>query len=836
MSALKKYSCSLLLITAAVIIISFDANAQISGEIDNLIIELAGEESLKGKLALTIQLGEAYQKSDYHYKSIEYYKDALELEKEINNKPSANTNYLIGANYLHLNDPDKAKNFLQKAMSLSDDDLEKEKITRSLLEIARSENDFREAKAHCNQLITLSFNNDDNYGVAYYQNEMGIILQLQDSTSQANNYFIKSLKSCQKVERQFPALNATVLTNLGASHSVLGNYIKARDHLDDARRIWRELDNKPLLADAYNYLAANEFAYSRYQLALSNAKQAIDIIGESQNNETLLKSYQIMSSVYQAQGDWELYQTYFDKYQALNQTMEEEKLLRQQKQLEIHAAIDKKERLLRQQAFENESKAMALRQLELEQEKQLQALRLTEAALKNKALESQKLELQSRQQQQRLEMARQKALADKMDAEVERQKAIADAQLAETEKLKAEADKRRAEAQKQQQEKELTALKLEKEQRSSFYFRILLIISLAVLALIVVGYIQNKTTLNNLKVTQNKLVQSEKMAALGRLLSGISHEINSPLSAIKSNIEKVNSVKTDVLMSIINMAHELNDNEFKRFEKITRECLNHKSELRTYEIRVLTKQLYEKLARLNISNPEKTTELLADIELFEINEDLKQILEGGNHLVIFKAITQLKDAFVNLENSSEGVKKASNIMKALKAYTHHDDKDKKVWIDLGESIDLTLELLKHELQKGIEVIKDYHTGYKFFGNPDELGQIWSNIISNAIHAMDYKGVLTIAIVKKKNTIKIKFHDTGCGIDPADKEKIFDAFFTTKIVGKGSGLGLDIAMKSVKKHHGDITFSSLPGDTTFTVTLPNILKEEMKDMDNLKEMA
>jgi signal transduction histidine kinase len=117
------------------------------------------------------------------------------------------------------------------------------------------------------------------------------------------------------------------------------------------------------------------------------------------------------------------------------------------------------------------------------------------------------------------------------------------------------------------------------------------------------------------------------------------------------------------------------------------------------------------------------------------------------------------------------------------------------------------------------VIRQYEPLQPVFCYPDDLNQVWENLIHNALQAMDYKGKLTIAVRKQDSHALVAISDTGKGIPDAMKRKIFEPFFTTKPAGEGSGLGLNIVKKIIEKHRGTITFESQPGKTTFYVSLP-----------------
>jgi signal transduction histidine kinase len=139
--------------------------------------------------------------------------------------------------------------------------------------------------------------------------------------------------------------------------------------------------------------------------------------------------------------------------------------------------------------------------------------------------------------------------------------------------------------------------------------------------------------------------------------------------------------------------------------------------------------------------------------------------------------------------------------------------------NLSEGIDTVLTLYQNQLKKGIEVKRNYTELPPVLCYPDELNQVWTNLIHNALQAMDYRGTLTIEVMQQEQHTCISITDTGAGIPAEIKSKIFEPFFTTKPPGEGSGLGLDIVKKIIEKHQGKIEVESIPGQTKFTVSLP-----------------
>ena len=142
-------------------------------------------------------------------------------------------------------------------------------------------------------------------------------------------------------------------------------------------------------------------------------------------------------------------------------------------------------------------------------------------------------------------------------------------------------------------------------------------------------------------------------------------------------------------------------------------------------------------------------------------------------------------------------------------------------VDIHELLDSTVTMLERQLGDGITVVKDYDRTLPpihVFGA--ELNQVWTNLIDNAAQAMDGDGILTLTTRRVDDWLEVEVADTGPGIPDGVVDRIFEPFFTTKPVGSGTGLGLDISWRIVVgKHHGDLTVTSVPGDTRFLVRLP-----------------
>jgi len=182
-------------------------------------------------------------------------------------------------------------------------------------------------------------------------------------------------------------------------------------------------------------------------------------------------------------------------------------------------------------------------------------------------------------------------------------------------------------------------------------------------------------------------------------------------------------------------------------------------------------------------------------------------------------ITHSHTAYALLEQVGHGSQRISEIVKALKDYSYMDRAPVQE-IDVHEGLDNTLVMLQAKLKQGIDVRRDYGADVpKFEAMGSELNQVWTNLIDNAVDAMDGSGHLVVATSSDGESIVVEISDDGPGIDTADVDKVFDPFFTTKLPGKGTGLGLNIVYNIVRGSGGRIEVESRPGATTFRVEIP-----------------
>ena len=325
---------------------------------------------------------------------------------------------------------------------------------------------------------------------------------------------------------------------------------------------------------------------------------------------------------------------------------------------------------------------------------------------------------------------------------------------------------------------------------------------------------------NQLQNAQEQLIQSEKMAALGQLVAGIAHEINTPLGAIRSSVENIADFLKENLLQFPVFFNSLTPEYRKYFLEILERSSQQKANLSSKEKRQLKKVLIQELEAEEISNADSIADTLVDLGIYDRISALVPLMQDENGYQILEKAYQVASIQKSTDTIRTATEKAAKVVFALKNYARYDHSGEKVRSQIIEGIETVLTLYNNQLKHGIEVTKNYEANVpSLLCYPDELNQVWTNLIHNAIQAMDYKGSLTISVTHQGDSLLVSITDSGKGISPEVMPRIFEPFFTTKPPGEGSGLGLDIVQKIIQKHDGKIFAESVPGKTTFTVNLP-----------------
>ncbi|MFA7043533.1 MAG: PAS domain S-box protein [Bacteroidales bacterium] len=329
-------------------------------------------------------------------------------------------------------------------------------------------------------------------------------------------------------------------------------------------------------------------------------------------------------------------------------------------------------------------------------------------------------------------------------------------------------------------------------------------------------------TIEELSRTQNKLIFAEKMAALGSLIGGIAHEINTPLGAIKASSSNIQDVVEKINVDLPWVINHASPEEICWLFKLINEVDARDISVFTKEERKRKRELTTLFEDNQIENAPNIADTIVSLRINQSDESLLEMIKLPNTQSLLQILKVLSSLKRNANNIAVSVEKASNVVRALKNYIYKNNQGDCEATNLRETIEtvliLTSNMIKHSKT---EIVTKFESIPLVFCKQDEMCQIWTNVITNAIQAMGEGGTLEIGTTLSKNdTIKIWFKDTGCGISEEVKPRIFEPYFTTKGKGIGTGMGLDISRQIVENHHGKIYFESEMGKgTTFFIEIP-----------------
>jgi|JI8StandDraft_1071087.scaffolds.fasta_scaffold00305_7 two-component system NtrC family sensor kinase len=346
-----------------------------------------------------------------------------------------------------------------------------------------------------------------------------------------------------------------------------------------------------------------------------------------------------------------------------------------------------------------------------------------------------------------------------------------------------------------------------------------------------------------LEEAQAHLVQSEKMASLGIMVAGIAHEINTPAAVINGSSDNLeaNMVYTFTHLSDLNKLiqnQELRDTYIELLFGLLKEEI--KGKIDPKDKFKLKKEIKQKLMTEGISEADaiELSVFLVEQSIPNKENELVRIWkEGGKE--VYDLLKNSIGLHRNVKNIKYAIKNIVRIVKALKYYSHLGQAS-YAEADLHEGIENTLIIMQNQIKQGVEIERHYADLPPVKCNLDELNQVWTNLITNALHAMKKTVSPKLQIFSRKigeDYVMIGFEDNGSGVPAGIKDKIWDPFFTTKDQGEGTGLGLGIVKGIIEKHKGRIEMESEPNKTKFLVYLPlngpgdvpNIPKEIIREI-------
>ena len=220
------------------------------------------------------------------------------------------------------------------------------------------------------------------------------------------------------------------------------------------------------------------------------------------------------------------------------------------------------------------------------------------------------------------------------------------------------------------------------------------------------------------------------------------------------------------------------------------------------------------------SNTEDISDLLVDLGIYKDIQKYATVIASENAKELLEAALKLSEIKFRNDIIASSIDKVSKIVFSLKNFARFDDENVKISSDIHESIETVFTIFYNKLKRGVEVVRDYNIQQVIPILPDQINQVWMNLVQNSIYAMETNGTITVKTYIKGNYAVIDFIDTGKGIPPENLGKIFDPFFTTKPQGEGTGLGLDIVKKIIQNHNGKIEVESELGKgSMFRIYLP-----------------
>ncbi|HWF20135.1 MAG TPA: ATP-binding protein [Verrucomicrobiae bacterium] len=337
-----------------------------------------------------------------------------------------------------------------------------------------------------------------------------------------------------------------------------------------------------------------------------------------------------------------------------------------------------------------------------------------------------------------------------------------------------------------------------------------------------------RETANRLRNVEGYTQQREKLASLGTMAAGLAHELNNPAAAARRAAAHLQETTDRLQCFLCDLTQHLehthwehllaaSDEAFERLKKIS--SLDHleRSDREDALATWLTGHRVPKAWEL------APTFVTAGLDVDWLNTTIQNIPPASwvGALCWLEARLSLTMLLSQVEQSTTRI---AELVKAVKSYSHMDESPMQE-VDIHDGIESTLTMLSHKLKK-VTVVRSFDRALpRFMAYGSELNQVWTNLLDNAIDAVDGAGKICVSTTFEDNQAVVEIVDNGPGIPQDVQTRMFQPFFTTKSVGSGTGLGLVISNRIVAdRHGGEIEFESKPGETRFRVRIPLIHRE------------
>ena len=341
-----------------------------------------------------------------------------------------------------------------------------------------------------------------------------------------------------------------------------------------------------------------------------------------------------------------------------------------------------------------------------------------------------------------------------------------------------------------------------------------------------------QTVITRLRHVESLLRQQEKMASLGTLSAGLAHELNNPAAAIRRSAAQMGESLAEWQRLSYQLAGlAVRSGLSSWFEQANTDILRRAAspaKLDPLQRLDLSDRLQEWLEERDVVNAWELAPTLAvfgwDTQSLEELVEYADINKNGlDAEAVLRWVSTGSSIYALLDEIRMGAERISELVNAVKSYTYLDQAPIQD-VDVHEGLESTLTILQSKWKGGVTIHRQYATGLPHIeAYASELNQVWTNLIDNAIDAMQGQGELTLRTYTQNGNVVVEIEDNGPGIPPEIQGRIFDTFFTTKPPGAGTGLGLHIAYNIVVvRHRGRISVRSQPGETCFQVILPTKL--------------
>lgn len=323
------------------------------------------------------------------------------------------------------------------------------------------------------------------------------------------------------------------------------------------------------------------------------------------------------------------------------------------------------------------------------------------------------------------------------------------------------------------------------------------------------------------KQSQSHMIRAEKMTVLGKLVTNVTKELHDPLQSIKETSTEIESWFVVFAKQITDLFASI-DSEQKQllFELI--EKVKDAPQLTTREEQKRLLQILPLLWENGLEDTNKVARYLVKLNRGSDLEAFLPIVKNDNAAAILEFVLEIAVQRKNLQGILRAVDRTDRLVTALKKYSRNHLENKPALLDIQLEIENVLQLYGYLLRSGVEIITDFRPTPKIMGNANELQQVWTSLLQNALQAVRGKGRVVIVTEETGDELIVRFIDNGSALTPDSIPKLFDPYHSSALADNAEGFGLPLCKEIVERHRGRIEAASLYGENRFSVYLPLII--------------